>query len=1728
MYWKLATRFFVLCLITIVVETTAFAQTTTLSFTSIPISDPDLNAPGRGIEQWHYQNVVNVPVEGVNTDRLDAYHRFVWTKIEGSVLGSYTWQYFDSLVNNAILKKQKISFGIMPLYPGGTSEQGLVSFDGGLAAYPLYLHTLMQSETVKDWKTGTVWTPNYNSTYYQNRLLALHQAIDAHLKTTSFNGVLYKNVIGYIDLRGYGAWGEWHSGYTVNNSVSDYPAGTFPTIASLKKIVDAYTQGFPDYPLVAMISAFDANWLQNTMNPPEIAYYILTQRNNWGLIGWRRDQWGASDSYVSSYLENNTRSFAGLVFKDSIMARWKTAPITGEPPGWNPNNFADLESQVRLYHANSFGNGNYGTTPTSTIKSRVRASSKACGYRLVIESGSMTKACRNISITLNWKNVGLAPAYEQWDVLFQLKNAANAIAWTGSSQFKPKLFLPATTASAITDNFTLPADLPAGSYNLTLAVKDPNGYRDPLPLAITGRNTDGSYTLSQITIAAGPAISVANNCNNSVITATGYTGTLLWSTGATSPTITITEPGNYSVTQTINGCPSAPTTAMAAPLRTTIPAPAINATNNCGSSLLTATGFTGSLLWSTGETTNSITVTTAGTYSVAQIVNGCTGPPGSVAAAPTVSALNAPIVDVVNNCNNSVLTATRVTGSLLWSTGETSNSITVTTAGTYSVTQTENGCSSPPGSGTATPKILPPAPQISATNNCGNSILTAAGVLGSLLWSTGETANAISVSTGGTYTVSQTVDGCTSTLASQIVAPKSIPLAPGILVVNNCGSSILTATGVTGTLLWSTGETSNYITVTTGGMYTVSQTVDGCTSLAAIATAAPLIPMTQAPELSVVNNCGSSVLTATGVTGTLLWSTGETTNSITVSATGIYSAIQTENGCSSIAASVTAAPKSILPAPGISVINNCENSVLTATDVTGSLLWSTGETTNSITVVTPGLYTVSQAADGCSSALASQTATPKAIPTAPDISVINNCGNSVLTATGVTGTLLWSTGETTNSITVTTEGTYTVSQTVDGCASPNRSEIASPLISTVAPPEVSVVNNCGSSVLTATASGPVLWSTGETTNSITVITPATYSVTQTEDGCSSAAASITAAPKPIPPVPGLSVTNNCESSTLTATGITGSLLWSTGETSSSITVSTAGAYSVTQGADGCISLLASQTAAPKSIPSPPDISVVNNCGNSVLTATGVSGSVLWNTGQTTTSIAVAGAGTYTATQTVDGCTSALAGTVAAPKIIPNAPGVLVVNNCGSSILTANGFSGTLLWNNGSTSSSITVTVGGTYTVTQAVDGCTSPAGGGLAVPNPIPVLSSNLSAAATSGNAFSYAATSTIPGTTFSWSRAAVPGISNPAANGAGNINETLINTTTSPVNVTYVYTLSVNGCTNTQNVDVTVNPISTINCVINGSISSGFNSTSIPAGRSIWFSSAIDKGSITGVNGTIIFTITNSKITFTSNGQQYVLNVPDSRIRFDAAVTTATTQFINNKWETAVPRAYNGYVFMGGLSYQVLTSLPGNISNVTWTAKISIDKAGMRPTWKWAAAVYSSFAGHSGLNVKPKNGKDQNPYSNNDDAGTPENYKSFVVAGAKGTGGTNYIGSYSTTNSATCSTVGQRSTERAISEHLIVKEIPGLTIESPGSEKLNAVALPNPSNSSFTLILSGQRKNLVSVKVMDISGRVLERYDRVLPNTRLRLGQRLAAGSYFIEITQGNRKKTISVIKVN
>ena len=120
--------------------------------------------------------------------------------------------------------------------------------------------------------------------------------------------------------------------------MGSYPTGTRPTVATLKTIIDHHKNGFPNFPLSLMISVFDAEWLNNTLTPKEVTSYALGLSNNWGKFGWRRDNWGALDEYLSDYLVDNDRSYSGgPEFRIAIMDRWKEAPITGEPPNWLPS-----------------------------------------------------------------------------------------------------------------------------------------------------------------------------------------------------------------------------------------------------------------------------------------------------------------------------------------------------------------------------------------------------------------------------------------------------------------------------------------------------------------------------------------------------------------------------------------------------------------------------------------------------------------------------------------------------------------------------------------------------------------------------------------------------------------------------------------------------------------------------------------------------------------------------------------------------------------------------------------------------------------------------------------------------------------------------------------------------------------------------------------------------------------------------------------------------------------------------------------------------------------------------------------------------------------------------------------------------------------------------------------------------------------------------------------------
>jgi hypothetical protein len=209
-----------------------------------------------------------------------------------------------------------------------------------------------------------------------------------------------------------------------------------------------------------------------------------------------------------------------------------------------------------------------------------------------------------------------------------------------------------------------------------------------------------------------------------------------------------------------------------------------------------------------------------------------------------------------------------------------------------------------------------------------------------------------------------------------------------------------------------------------------------------------------------------------------------------------------------------------------------------------------------------------------------------------------------------------------------------------------------------------------------------------------------------------------------------------------------------------------------------------------------------------------------------------------------------------------------------------------------------------------------------------------------------------------------------------------------------------------------------TVTVTNNNAISSNFNGTAIPGNSYIWFNSVLKPSGLNATTGAVTIKFTSQKITFGTT----TLTVPDATIIFDPSVTCASTMFSGGIWTIKAPKSgLSGNTFLSGLGYKVpAAGLPGGINPVSWSGTFSTNTAGVSLNWQWAAAVYSNFnTNNSALTVKATDDtKGDCTTKNSDHAGTPEAYKTGVIGGARGGGGSNYTGSYSGTMSvAPCKT---------------------------------------------------------------------------------------------------------------
>ncbi|MCW3072123.1 MAG: hypothetical protein JWO44_2013 [Bacteroidetes bacterium] len=487
---------------------------------------------------------------------------------------------------------------------------------------------------------------------------------------------------------------------------------------------------------------------------------------------------------------------------------------------------------------------------------------------------------------------------------------------------------------------------PLSGNSTTQTVTSPGTYTCSITSCGITTMSSVVITMSNVaaTITAGGPLTFCNG-DSVVLSANSGMANYDWEPGSISqPTVAIYDAGTYTLS-TIDayGCE-----ATSSPLTVTVlPAPllSVNSASICagGSATLTASGST-SYSWSTGDNTPGIVVTPSAStsYTVSSTTGSCTS---SAISTVTVNPIPVIAVNSPSVCSGQAATLTASgAATYSWSTGDLTNSIVVTPAAgtTYTVTGTSAGCSS---LATATVSVLPsPNVTVNPASICAGqaAILSAAGA-STYSWSTGAATNSISVSPSTTtsYSVSGTSSGCADT-AFALVTVNPLP----VLVVNSASicngqTATLTASGAA-SYSWSTGALINSITVSPPATttYSVSGSTSGCTaSSTATITVIPVPSVTV--NSAVICEGETATLTASGA-DTYVWSTGDLTNTISVtpSASTTYTITGTTNSCPDTATSNVAVTPNTASLPVVSNMEICAGDMATLTaSGSGTIQW---------------------------------------------------------------------------------------------------------------------------------------------------------------------------------------------------------------------------------------------------------------------------------------------------------------------------------------------------------------------------------------------------------------------------------------------------------------------------------------------------------------------------------------------------------------------------------------------------------------------------------------------------------------------------------------------------------------------------------------------------------------------------------------------------------------------
>lgn len=556
--------------------------------------------------------------------------------------------------------------------------------------------------------------------------------------------------------------GNWVSGGTANSWEHGEPDNT--NISSANSGTDAW------------VSNLDGNY-----NNDESSYVRSPRLDLSGLMD------PVIQFYINRDLQNGTDGVCMEISSDSGYT-WTTLGSSGSTAPWYNSN-----SITALNAALSNGNGWTGTSGWTLMEHSLAAynTDTSVFVRFTLASNSSTVAegfgfddilvgesadlsintlihpdmeCGSSATVISAEicNRGVSEQ-SNFDVLLDTNGTTITTSYTGTI----------ATCSCDTIELATINTSAGGTWNLFAEIDandDVNSSNDTMSGVMT------TYPIPNVTVSGG-----GEACEGQAISVTfTFQGTSPWNLQYTNGTNTITNnnlttnPHTVLVTyagtfEPVNlsdgsGCPTDSGGLMGSVNTVILPAPAVDLGADsivCSGYELDAGAGAFSYVWNTGETTQTITPSADGNYSVtATGSNGCTTTEDVFLEVLPSPSVNLPDTVLCEGASV-IFNAGGGGASYLWQDGSTGQLFQASSIVNVSVTVTAfNGCSSS-DAGSVTAVVPNPTPVLSGTSSLAPVTLDAGAGYAAYLWNTNANTQTILVSIPGTYTCTVTdLNGC--------------------------------------------------------------------------------------------------------------------------------------------------------------------------------------------------------------------------------------------------------------------------------------------------------------------------------------------------------------------------------------------------------------------------------------------------------------------------------------------------------------------------------------------------------------------------------------------------------------------------------------------------------------------------------------------------------------------------------------------------------------------------------------------------------------------------------------------------------------------------------------------------------------------------------------------------------------------------------------------------------